>query len=48
MAPEVWAEETNYTRKVDVFSATLVVWYMLTGELPFLLIPTKVSLSLPL
>ena len=35
MAPEVVAESKTYTCKVDVFSATLVMWFMLTGTLPF-------------
>ena len=41
MAPEVWAEAETYTTKVDVFSASLVTWYMLTGQLPFARIPTE-------
>ena len=35
MAPEVWAHVPTYTSKVDVFSATMVMWFMMTGELPF-------------
>lgn len=42
MAPEVWAESATYTAKVDVFSATLVMWFMLTGDLPFASVPTEV------
>eukprot|EP00802_Teleaulax_amphioxeia_P009250 Tamp_09266.p1 GENE.Tamp_09266~~Tamp_09266.p1 ORF type:complete len:503 (+),score=58.06 Tamp_09266:207-1511(+) len=35
MAPEVMMEHAQYADKVDVFSATMVMWYMLIGEPPF-------------
>jgi serine/threonine protein kinase len=31
MAPEVYESQGVYTAKVDVYSATLVVFYMITG-----------------
>mmetsp|Transcript_16793 Transcript_16793/g.35505 ORF Transcript_16793/g.35505 Transcript_16793/m.35505 type:complete len:309 (-) Transcript_16793:338-1264(-) len=35
MAPEVVAQRTsNYTEKADIYSASLVIWYILTGRKP--------------
>jgi hypothetical protein len=33
----------TYSAKVDVFSATLVMWFIFTGDLPFAAVPTEVS-----
>ena len=35
MAPEVMLEEECYSPKVDVYSATMVAWYMWVGQAPF-------------
>ena len=35
MAPEVMNENENYTAKVDVYSGTLVVWFIMMGDRPF-------------
>jgi len=34
MAPEV-STTSSYDEKVDVYSAALLVWYMITGQRPF-------------
>mmetsp|Transcript_23475 Transcript_23475/g.63365 ORF Transcript_23475/g.63365 Transcript_23475/m.63365 type:complete len:309 (+) Transcript_23475:151-1077(+) len=35
MAPEVVAQKTsNYTEKADIYSASLVIWYLLSGRKP--------------
>jgi len=46
MAPEVWRGVPTYTSKVDVFSATMVMWFMMTGELPFKRTPPEVIAQL--
>jgi len=35
MAPEVMREQAVYTCLVDVYSATLLMWYLHVGEAPF-------------
>ena len=35
MAPEVMNESECYTDKVDVYSGTLVVWFIMMGQRPF-------------
>lgn len=35
MAPEVMLEHEQYGAKVDVYSATMLLWYLLMGEPPF-------------
>ncbi|NP_861434.1 serine/threonine-protein kinase TNNI3K [Rattus norvegicus] len=35
MAPEVFTQCTRYTIKADVFSYSLCLWELLTGEIPF-------------
>ena len=35
MAPEVVREQAVYTCLVDVYSATLLMWYLHVGEAPF-------------
>ncbi|EKX48029.1 hypothetical protein GUITHDRAFT_41962, partial [Guillardia theta CCMP2712] len=35
MAPEIFRGETRYTAAVDVYSFSLVMWYIFAGEHPF-------------
>ncbi|EKX50808.1 hypothetical protein GUITHDRAFT_52407, partial [Guillardia theta CCMP2712] len=35
MAPEIFRGEPRYTAAVDVYSFSLVMWYMFAGEHPF-------------
>jgi len=35
MAPEVMMEHEQYGTGVDVYSATMLMWYLLVGEAPF-------------
>ena len=35
MAPEVVAGDANYCSKADVYSATMVLYTLVTGTLPF-------------
>ncbi len=34
MAPELFQEKTNYNEKVDIYAASMIMWYLFVGERP--------------
>ena len=42
MAPEVFQGVPDYGCKVDVYSATMTLFYIVTGELPFVKVPPEI------
>jgi serine/threonine protein kinase len=43
MAPEVFLDDPHYTEAVDIFSAAMLMWYFVTGVVPFASMPPQVT-----
>lgn len=43
MAPEVFLDNPQYTESIDIYSAGMLMWFMVTGVQPFSIIPPRAA-----